>query len=60
MTLSHRALVEDSTWPRFTLLGQSIGSIILAFEALHVGLVPDIWLGPCLASTRPVSAGADV
>ena len=27
-------LVEASTWPRFTMIGQSLGSMILAFEAL--------------------------
>ncbi|KAL8280917.1 hypothetical protein RQP46_006596 [Phenoliferia psychrophenolica] len=42
--LSKRHLVEDSAWPRFTLIGQSLGSIVLAFEALSVGLVPDVWL----------------
>jgi alpha-1,2-mannosyltransferase len=29
-----RFLVNASSWPRFTLLGQSLGSILLAFESL--------------------------
>lgn len=32
-----------STWPRFTLLGQSLGSIILAWDAFSL-LVPDIFI----------------
>lgn len=32
--LTRRHLVEAATWPRFTLLGQSLGSIGLAHEAL--------------------------
>ena len=32
--LARRGWVEASRWPRFTLLGQSIGSIILGLEAL--------------------------
>lgn len=32
-----------STWPRFTLLGQSIGSLILAWDAFSL-LVPDIFI----------------
>ncbi|KAK4046703.1 asparagine-linked glycosylation protein [Microbotryomycetes sp. JL201] len=42
--LASRSLVEDSTWPRFTLLGQSIGSIFLALEGLKKGVIPDVWL----------------
>ncbi|KAM0790159.1 hypothetical protein ACM66B_005478 [Microbotryomycetes sp. NB124-2] len=42
--LVSRYLVEDSTWPRFTLLGQSIGSIFLALEGLRKGVIPDVWL----------------
>jgi alpha-1,2-mannosyltransferase len=45
--LRSRYLVEDGTWPRFTLLGQSLGSMFLALEGLRVGLVPDIWIGQC-------------
>lgn len=45
--LRHRWLVEDSTWPRLTLLGQSLGSIVLAAEGLFStrGVVPDVWIG---------------
>ncbi|CEQ40098.1 SPOSA6832_01681 [Sporobolomyces salmonicolor] len=45
--LRRRYLVEDSTWPRFTLLGQSLGSVLLACEALRgrEGVVPDVWIG---------------
>ena len=32
--LARRGWVEASRWPRFTLLGQSLGSVILGFEAL--------------------------
>ncbi|GAA5931002.1 hypothetical protein JCM1841_005453 [Sporobolomyces salmonicolor] len=44
--LRRRYLVEDSTWPRFTLLGQSLGSVLLACEALRgrEGVVPDVWI----------------
>jgi alpha-1,2-mannosyltransferase len=48
--LTKRYLVEDSTWKRFTLLGQSVGSVFLALEGLRKGMVPDIWIGelsPC-------------
>lgn len=41
--LSKRDFVLASTWPRFTLLGQSIGSIVLAYEAFNL-LVPDIFI----------------
>jgi alpha-1,2-mannosyltransferase len=41
--LTTRHYVLASTWPRFTLLGQSIGSIILAFDAFKL-LVPDIFV----------------
>lgn len=49
MNLPSLYLVEDKTWPRFTLLGQSIGSIFLAMQGLRKGLIPDIWLGSPLA-----------
>ena len=42
--LRGRWLVEDTTWPRFTLLGQSVGSMLLSTEALQA-LVPDVYLG---------------
>ncbi|KAF8877139.1 mannosyltransferase [Gymnopilus junonius] len=41
--LQSRYLVEDSTWPRFTLVGQSIGSMYLAWEAMSK-LVPDLYI----------------
>ena len=39
--LKYRWLVEASTWPYFTLAGQSLGSIILALEAV-IKLNPEI------------------
>jgi alpha-1,2-mannosyltransferase len=41
--LTTRDWVLASTWPRFTLLGQSIGSVILAHDAFSL-LVPDIFV----------------
>ncbi|KAJ3958669.1 asparagine-linked glycosylation protein [Colletotrichum tropicale] len=41
--LSTRHLVLASTWPHFTLLGQSLGSMILAWDAFQL-LVPDIFI----------------
>ncbi|KAF5024053.1 hypothetical protein F66182_3901 [Fusarium sp. NRRL 66182] len=41
--LSKRDWVLPSTWPHFTLLGQSLGSIILAWDAFSL-LVPDIFV----------------
>ena len=41
--LTTRHYVLASSWPRFTLLGQSIGSIILAYDAFSL-LVPDIFV----------------
>ncbi|KAK0705382.1 glycosyltransferase family 4 protein [Lasiosphaeris hirsuta] len=41
--LSTRNWVLASTWPRFTLAGQSIGSIIMAWDAFSL-LVPDIFV----------------
>ncbi|PLW09538.1 hypothetical protein PCANC_20839 [Puccinia coronata f. sp. avenae] len=41
--LQTRYLVEASTWPRCTLLGQSLGSIVLGYEALSA-LIPDIYI----------------
>lgn len=41
--LSNRKYVLSTTWPRFTLLGQSFGSLILAFDALSL-LPPDIFI----------------
>jgi alpha-1,2-mannosyltransferase len=39
--LTTRDWVLASTWPRFTLIGQSLGSLILAYDAFTL-LVPDI------------------
>ncbi|KAF6844663.1 alpha-mannosyltransferase alg11 [Colletotrichum musicola] len=41
--LSTRHLVLASTWPHFTLLGQSLGSLVLAWDAFQL-LVPDIFI----------------
>ena len=41
--LSARRWVLASTWPHFTLLGQSIGSLVLAMDAFSL-LVPDIFI----------------
>lgn len=41
--LSTRHWVLASTWPHFTLAGQSIGSIIMAWDAFSL-LVPDIFV----------------
>lgn len=66
--LSTRRLVLPSTYPHFTLLGQSLGSIVLAWDALSL-LVPDIFvdtmgyafaLGFCKLMFRRVPTGAYV
>ncbi|PBP15623.1 alpha-1,2-mannosyltransferase alg11 [Diplocarpon rosae] len=41
--LTTRSWVLASSWPRFTLLGQSIGSIVLAWDAFSL-LTPDIFV----------------
>ncbi|KAK7060342.1 hypothetical protein VNI00_001107 [Paramarasmius palmivorus] len=41
--LNSRRYVEDSTWPYFTLLGQSLGSMYLAWEAMNK-LIPDLYI----------------
>jgi len=41
--LSKRHWVLSSTWPQFTLLGQSMGSMVLAWDAFSL-LVPDIFI----------------
>ncbi len=41
--LQTRHYVIDSAYPRFTLLGQSLGSLVLAHDAFSM-LVPDIFL----------------
>ena len=42
--LKWRWLVEDSTWKRFTMLGQGLGAALLGAEAMW-RLVPDVFLG---------------
>ncbi|KAJ7857603.1 mannosyltransferase [Mycena leptocephala] len=41
--LTRRILVEDSSYPHFTLVGQSLGSVVLVAEALSL-LVPDAYI----------------
>lgn len=41
--LNSRHLVEDAAWPRFTLLGQSLGSMALGWEAM-TKLIPDLFI----------------
>lgn len=41
--LHKRAWIEAKTYPRFTLLGQSLGSIILAWEAI-MKCCPDVFI----------------
>ncbi|KAJ4002702.1 asparagine-linked glycosylation protein [Fusarium irregulare] len=41
--LSKRDWVLPSTWPYFTLLGQSLGSLVLAWDAFSL-LVPDVFV----------------
>ncbi|KAK5661458.1 hypothetical protein OQA88_11359 [Cercophora sp. LCS_1] len=41
--LSTRHWVLASTWPQFTLAGQSIGSVIMAWDAFSL-LVPDVFV----------------
>lgn len=43
ISLRLRYLVDSSTWKRFTLIGQAIGSMILAFESI-IKCPPDIWI----------------
>ncbi|KII91044.1 glycosyltransferase family 4 protein [Plicaturopsis crispa FD-325 SS-3] len=54
--LNSRWAVEDATWRHFTLLGQSLGSIYLAYEALSK-LIPDLYIDTMgYAFTLPVFA----
>ena len=41
--LASREYVLASKWPHFTLLGQSMGSLVLGWEALNL-LVPDVFV----------------
>jgi len=43
MYLGTRKWVLSTTWPHFTLLGQSLGSLIMAYDAFSL-LVPDIFI----------------
>jgi alpha-1,2-mannosyltransferase len=54
--LKNRRLVEDASWPRFTLLGQSLGSMFLAWEALSQ-VIPDLYIGgpTCFGCCRAIS-----
>ncbi|KAM4608748.1 GDP-Man:Man(3)GlcNAc(2)-PP-Dol alpha-1,2-mannosyltransferase-like [Polymixia lowei] len=52
--LRHRALVEASSYAHFTLLGQSMGSMFLGWEAL-TSFVPDLYVDSMgYAFTLPV------
>ncbi|KAF7649064.1 hypothetical protein LDENG_00147960 [Lucifuga dentata] len=52
--LRHRVLVEASSYPHFTLLGQSAGSMFLGWEAL-TAFVPDLFVDSMgFAFTLPV------
>jgi alpha-1,2-mannosyltransferase len=54
LPLSSRRLVSDSYWTRLTLLGQSLGSIVLAKEACEE-LIPDVFIDTMgYAFTYPV------
>jgi alpha-1,2-mannosyltransferase len=48
--LPSREIISDTYWTRFTLLGQSIGSIALAWEGLcgQDGLWGDVFIGQLL------------
>lgn len=43
MYLTRRHWVLSSTWPHFTLLGQSLGSVVLGLDAFSL-VVPDIFI----------------
>ncbi|CAI4036055.1 hypothetical protein SMKI_14G2710 [Saccharomyces mikatae IFO 1815] len=43
ISLRLRYLVDSSTWKHFTLIGQAIGSMLLAFESI-IQCPPDIWI----------------
>jgi alpha-1,2-mannosyltransferase len=42
--LKKRGWVEQERWPYFTILGQSIGSTVLGWEALNI-LTPHLFIG---------------
>ena len=41
--LQTRSWVLSTTWPRFTLLGQSLGSLIMGYDAFSL-VVPDVFI----------------
>lgn len=43
MYLETRDWVLSTTWPHFTLLGQSLGSLIMAYDAFSL-IVPDVFI----------------
>ncbi|THV05614.1 mannosyltransferase [Dendrothele bispora CBS 962.96] len=54
--LDSRKLVEDKAWPHFTLLGQSLGSMVLGWEAM-TKFIPDLFIDTMgYAFTFPVVA----
>lgn len=54
--LRSRHLVENSTWPRLTILGQSLGSMYLGWEAM-CEFIPDLYMDTMgYAFTFPVVA----
>eukprot|EP00898_Chlorokybus_atmophyticus_P007747 jgi/Chlat1/7974/Chrsp69S07399 len=56
--LKHTRLLEPQTWPRFTLIGQSLGSMVVAWEAL-ASLAPDVFIDTAgHAFTYPVARWA--
>ena len=44
LLLESRRLMEDHLWPRFTLLGLSLGSMYLAWEAMSK-FIPGLYIG---------------
>jgi hypothetical protein len=53
--LSRRRWIEAASWPRFTMLGQSLGSMVLAMEAL-LAFTPDVFVDTTgLAFSLPVA-----
>lgn len=53
-----RYLVEDSTWKHFTLIGQSLGSVVLGFEAIRT-LSPDVFIGMSVSTPSIQTSKAD-
>ncbi|CAD6565058.1 MAG: asparagine-linked glycosylation protein [Cyphobasidiales sp. Tagirdzhanova-0007] len=65
--LKSRYLIEDTTWKHFTLIGQSLGSIVLAHDAL-MSVLPDVFIDtmgyaftlPLVKLYAKIPVGADV